>query len=75
MAVKYDKSLFDRLINGLGQGQVVSFRQLREIYGDDYSPNYLSTVLSSFAEETGDSVRQGRQPRFRRVSPGRYEIL
>jgi hypothetical protein len=44
-------------------------------FGTKYLPNYIHVVLSNFAENTGNYVKRGSRPRFRRVGHGLYELV
>ena len=44
-------------------------------FGTKYLPNYIRVVLSNFAVDTGNYVKRGSKPRFRRVDHGLYELV
>lgn len=72
-------ALMDLIVDWAKSGKVRSpfctadIRELAVAAG--HTENHISTVLANYAEDTGDQVKRGRQPRFRRVGRGLYEVL
>ena len=50
-------------------------KDVREFLEGQFADTYLNTVLANYCESTGDYVKKGQKPWFRRVSEGLYEIL
>jgi hypothetical protein len=50
-------------------------KHIRPHFQNQFCETHIATVLANYCEKTGDQVKRGRRPRFRRVSRGAYETI
>lgn len=70
-----ETSLADKIVALHKTGKLptpFSVQDVRKYFQKEYSDTHIRTVLANYCEETGYEVKQGREARFRRVSPGKY---